>query len=298
MKINFFLLLLLLTSCVKEVDLNLENLPERVVVNGAICPDSSFKVRVSLTSGMKEQKKIIENATISVFEDGEFIYYLPHAGDGWYRVFASPTEGKHYRIEVTVPGFDMVSAETDIPVFPPIIDAWYEKAGEMDMYDNTVSKSYHATTTIVFQDDSEKENFYVPGPNRFLYDQSKETDESILTESDLNFNPHHYYFSDALFQGQVKSLILTGGGYINQIAGMTIYQDDYKHNFTIVSKEFFMGIKTWTLHKYNQSSDSYVNDPLTLLFLGEPIEMYTNVGGGYGVFAGYNSKKIPVAPHE
>lgn len=297
MKIYFFFLLLLLTSCIKEVDLNLDNLPERVVVNGAICPDSSFKVRVSFSSGMKEQKKLIENATISVFEDGEFIYYLPHAGDGWYRVWASPIEGKHYRIEVAVPGFEMVYAETDIPVFPPIIDAWFEKAGEIDMPHSPAFTNFYASTTIVFQDDPNQDNFYVPSGG-FGSDYTKETDESILTESDLDFDPLYYYFSDALFQGQVKSLTMKGGGTIFQFGETSYFQDDYKRDFAIVSKEFFWGIKTWTLHKYNQSSDSYVNDPLTLLFLGEPIEMYTNVVGGLGVFAGYNSKQIPVAPHE
>lgn len=300
MKFTYYfvcLVLLLSTACIKEVELNHQPLPEKVVVNGIICPDSAFSIRVSLSHGMKEHKKLIDNATISVFENGIFVYHIPNAGNGWYKTFSSPSEGKKYKIEVSVPGFEMVHAETDIPVFPTIIDAWYEKAGVIDA-PYTSGASYYATTTIIFQDDPAKNNYYLPGRRVNNTENFKETDESILTESDLNFEPNFYYFSDALFQGQKKTLILNGGGYISQMMGNLYYQQDYKHLFCIVSEEYFKGIKSWTIHKYNQNSDTSVNDPLTLLFLGDPVEMYSNVVGGYGVFAGYNFKYIPVPPHE
>ncbi len=303
MKFLFCILLplILLSSCIKEVDLNLEKLPEKVVVNGTICPDSTFSVRVSLSSAMTEHKKLVDNATIAVFEDGIFIYNLPNSGNGWYTVPNHPIEGKKYKIEVSVPGFEMVYAETDIPVFPTIVDAWFEKAGEIDSPIST-AKNYYSTTTIIFQDDPAKKNYYLPGGGGYKSENSKETDESILTESDLNFNPPFHYFSDALFQGQQKTMTLNGGGYIVHFITPNFdvweYQQDYEHFFSIVSEEFFKGVKSWTIHKYNQNSDTYVNDPLTLLFIGEPVEMYSNVVGGYGIFAGRNSKFIPVAPHE
>ena len=286
--------LLLLSSCIKEVDIKLNPLPQQVVVNGIICPDSTFKIRVSLSTAMNESKQLVDNAIVKVYQDGVFLYNLPNSGNGWYKVWLSPLEGKKYKIEVFVPNFEMVSAETDIPVFPQIIDASYKKlGGAPDSFGN-----YEAQTTIIFQDDPEIENFYLPGKNKYFNDQSRETDESILAESDLDYNPYYYYFSDGLFNGQQKSLNLMGGGNIYSFTSAIYYQQDYKHSLSIVSKEYFKGVKKWTVHRYNQSSEGYVNDPLTLLFLGDPIEMYSNVVGGLGVFAGYNSKKILVSANE
>lgn len=295
MKILFlFCTILLLTSCIKEVKLDVDPLPQKVVVNGFICPDSTFKVHISLTSAMQESKQLVLNATVLVFENDVFLYSLVNQGTGWYGVWASPSEGKKYRIEVSVPNFETVTAETEIPIFPEIQDAWYEKIGANPNEFGT----YEAKTTIIFQDDPTRKNYYQPGRNIYLYEQTKETDESILTETDLEYNPYYYYFSDALFDGQVKQLVLRGGGIIQESFSEIYYQQDYTHSFRIVSEEYFKGIKTWTLHSFNQSSDGYINDPLTLLFLGEPIEMYSNVTGGLGVFAGYNSKNIPIPPHE
>lgn len=283
-----------ITSCIKKADIKYDDIPQKVVVNGAICPDSAFQIRITLSAPFNQSKKYVDNAIVSVYEDEIYLFDLPNTTNGWYKVWFTPSEGKNYKVEVTVPNFKTVFAETTIPVFPQVLDAYYEKMGDSP---NEMGE-FEAKTTIIFQDDPSIKNYYVPGRNRYMYEQSKETDESILTESDLDYNPSHYYFSDQMFHGNVKSLQLMGGGSILSFMGQTSFQQDHKHVFSIVSEEYFKGLKIWTIHKYNQSSDGYVNDPLTLLFLGEPIEMYTNVVGGLGVFAGYNSKLILVPAHE
>ena len=69
--LRFIIVTLLLSSlfysCIKEVHLDLDSLPQKVVVNGLICPDSLFKVRVTLSSTMDAEKELIDNATIKIF---------------------------------------------------------------------------------------------------------------------------------------------------------------------------------------------------------------------------------------
>ena len=286
---------MILTSCIKEVDLKTNNLPNKVVINGFINPDSTFKVRVTLSSSMHENKEIITNAIVKMYENGNYLFDLTHFGNGWYQVWVKPEEGKHYRVEVTVPNYEMVYATTSIPVFPTIVSSKYEKM-EKNQY---LDWSYNAMTTINFQDDPSIKNYYQPGVNHYRYEQTKEIDESILTESDLDYQPTHYYFSDLLFNGQQKQLkIMTGGMITENNFGGFYYQNDYTFPFSIVSEEYFNSIKRWTVHSFNQSSDNHLDDPISLLFLGDPIEMYSNVIGGYGVFAGYNKKLISVPAHE
>lgn len=286
----------MLSSCIKEVDLNLEQLPQKVVVNGLICPDSLFKVRVSLSTGMDSEKELINNATIKVYKDGIYSTTLAYIGDGWYQG-THPTEEIQYRIEVFVPQFEMVYAETSIPKFPEIIDTFYEKLNSPPDEAGFI----HAKTTIVFQDDPNQQNYYQTKRVYYYNDQPQEIDPSILTDGDLNYNPLFLYFSDALFNGENKTLIVMGGGNISESPfgdDFIYYQKDYKRDFGPVSEEYYLGVKSWTQHYFNQSNDSDINDPLTLLFVGEPTAMYTNVKGGYGVFAGYHFKELEIGAHE
>lgn len=285
----------LLSSCIKEVELNLDELPQKVVVNGLICPDSLFKVHVTLTSAMGVEKELIDNATIKIFKDGIYSTTLAAIGDGWYQG-TYPDPEITYRVEVKVPGFDMVYAETSIPKYPDIVDAFYEKSNSP--YDDATF--YHAKTTIIFQDDPNQHNYYQTEREYIFSDQPKEIDPSILTDSELNYNPLFLFFSDVLFNGEIKNLTTMGGGWISGGlgGGNTNYQNNYKRDFGPVSKEYYLGVKSWTQHYFNQSNDSDINDPLTLLFKGEPTEMYTNVQGGYGVFAGYNFQKLEIDAHE
>ncbi|WP_107040342.1 DUF4249 domain-containing protein [Brumimicrobium mesophilum] len=297
LKFAFYTLILstFLSSCIKEVNLNLDKLPQKVVVNGLICPDSLFKVHVTLTSTMQGEKELIDNATIKVFKDGVYFSTLGFIGDGWYQGYYATPE-INYKIEVNVPGFETVWAETSIPKYPDIIDAYYEKANSTP----DEIGYFHVKTTIIFQDNPNQHNYYQTERVYTFSDQPKEIDASLLTDSELDYNPPFLFFSDALFNGEIKSLTAMGGGSISQSlgGGTTYYQSDYTREFGPVSKEYYLGIRSWTQHYYNQSNSSGINDPFIVLFKGEPTEMYSNVQGGYGVFAGYNFQNLEIEAHE
>jgi hypothetical protein len=37
-----------------------------------------------------------------------------------------------------------------------------------------------------------------------------------------------------------------------------------------------------------------LDDPLQILFYGDPVTMYSNVIGGYGIFAGYSQTNLKI----
>ena len=76
--------------------------------------------------------------------------------------------------------------------------------------------------------------------------------------------------------------------------GTTFFDANYKKLFKSCSLEYYQFRKSWTKHLYNQQTNASLDDPVQLLFLGDPVVLYSNVSGGYGVFAGYNVIQLPI----
>ncbi len=296
-KIFLFFLTLLLFSCIKEVDYDIPPMKQQVVVNGLFCPDSTFKIHISLSSSTSVSPNFVENATVEIFKDNVSIGLLYHTLNGWYETGVKPMVGKSYKLKVSVPNFDAVEAISSVPILPSILSSTYYTTS--NVLDNSesggISSKFPTDTKIIFKDDPNQLNYYEIGENRFMYEQTRETDLSILSDSELDFNPRTYFFSDLLFNGSVKNLILRKGGYAEISPWGTFYaQPFYDLKFKICSHEYYSFRKSWTKHVFNQNSELNLNDPLTLVFLGDPIEMYTNVKNGLGVFAGYNQTILTV----
>lgn len=290
-KLIYFLISFFLFSCTKEVDLDIPNLPQKVVVNSLFCPDSVLKVHVSLSTQIKDPTiNYVENASCFLYENDILIKTFNTQTNGYYNSFYKPKAGKKYKIEVEVPGFEKVWAETSIPILPDsLIGRYY--------LDGVQSNAETLTTSleITFIDDQTIINYYEPMQNPFRFQDSKQTDQSILSESDIEFEPLTFYFSDLLFNGTKKVLVVNGAGkQVYSFNGTIFFDEFYLHEFKIVSHEYYNFRKSWTKHLFNQNGDAHYDDPLTLLFLGDPIEMYSNVTNGYGIFAGYNMEAITI----
>lgn len=289
--LKLLLFLVLSFSCTKEVDLEIPQLPTKVVVNSIFCPDSIIKVHVSLSTYIKNSSiNFVENATCYLFENDTLIKTFDEQINGFYNSYYNPKVGKKYKIEVVVPNFEKVWAETTIPFLPDSLSGKYYR-DEVQMNQENLTTSVE----ISFIDDVKSLNYYEPMQNPFRFQENKQMDVSILSESDLDFEPLTYYFSDQLFNGMKKKLIINGAGRtVYYTFGTFFYDEFYYQNFKIVSQEYYNFRKSWTKHFYNQNSDFHYDDPLTLLFMGDPIKMYSNVIGGLGVFASYNQTEIKI----
>jgi hypothetical protein len=123
---------------------------------------------------------------------------------------------------------------------------------------------------------------------QYFYDFTS-SDPILKSEGDFDYNPVTVYFSDNLFNGKKVSLSLQ----LNQL-GFGFLDDSCNCIFAelrSVSYSYFQYLKKWTIHLYNQGVHLDVRDSEELrefLFTGEPVNMYTNVQNGYGIFAGYS----------
>ncbi len=297
-------LVIQLSSCIKELDVTIPSIPQKVVINSLFCPDSILKIHVSLSEGVENEIQIVENAQIRLYENDIFLQNVSYLSKGWYSSNYHPKAGMKYKIEINVEGFDMVTAESSIPENASILSF------TCDLIENLNQNSpANSLTKLVFDDVGLDKNYYefstfvlIPGDNivEFMEIGSAiQTDLSLKLDSDLEFNPKTFYFSDELFHNSEKTLLLNGLGWTNiNPVNNEIENGIFSALFKILSSEYYNFRKSWTKHVYNQNTDIHNDNPIVLLFKGDPIEMYTNVNGGYGIFAGYNqqSKEVTYIP--
>jgi hypothetical protein len=115
------ILIILTTNCEKYVtDFEFDEKDPRLVLSAILEPDSIIKINVSSSQifNPPTQAKTINNAEILLYEDETALGEPTSVGGGYY-IFEShyPKSGSTYRVEVTVEGFETVSAETTVPPF-------------------------------------------------------------------------------------------------------------------------------------------------------------------------------------
>jgi hypothetical protein len=292
--------LLLVLGCIKEVNIEPLHHSRKIVINSLFQPDSIMLIHVSLSSIFNNTPQDIENAIIDLYKNDILLNPPVHKGGGWYNTFHYPAESVHYRVVVKVTGHDSVWAETTVPGFPHFTQMPVcKKIGSM-VIDGDKKIVYD--THLSFLDVLAASNFYEVyfGKNNIGFKIHDQTDPSLLMDSDLDLFPEipSLIFSDVLFAEQEKQLIINGLGSVFDFSDEFPFLEPEIKPFNIVfhsvSKEYFDFRKRSNRHYFLQNTYSHYDDPIELLFKGNPIEMYSNVNGGLGVFAAYSGKILEV----
>lgn len=297
-----YLVLLAFTiiACSKEIKFKESEVEKKLVVNGLVCPDSLITVNVrKTTSILSTENPIVTNADVILFENNLAIDTLKYFDQGNYKsakyhAFA----GKTYSVSVKSPGYPDVNAIDTVPEATSIIDGIRVTGNTFDEYGDP-NVDYEIRI-----DDSPNRNYFElffiqqQFPNKYTSSYSISfqiepviADPVLRAESDLDYSPFTYLFSDKLFNGQQylmknKFMSAVTGGYFT-----TSFAPEPKTHYAIlrtVSRNYFNYRKFWLRHYRNQQIGNKVEEPLFTTLIGSPVPMYSNIDGGYGIFAAYN----------
>lgn len=281
-------LLLLVTSCTKEIPFSPTVEISRMVLNALLIPDSAFQVQLSSTKPITgtSDRIPIATAVIKLYINGTYIEDLSNSGNGIYRSSINPSENKNYVLEVSEKNYPVINTDEKIPSPVALTAATFRYIGNVYnpeyMYDR---KSGEAS--ISFIDPPKEKNYY-----EIVFNYSNDhqyftpfelyfNDPVILNEGDVEYHPTSFFFSDQLFNGQEYTFTTK----------LPYYQKDTVKGFPVfvsfrsISYNYYKYRKTWTRHLQNQNSGlNHFND----IFRGEPIDMYSNVNNGFGIFAGFS----------
>lgn len=272
-----FALLTSFQSCKKIIEIDLPPTDSKVVVNSFFTENSRMKVHLSKSIGILENiTPECTDATV-ILRENNIIIDTMYYQSGYYYSHILAEINKNYALEIIAPGVETVFCEDLIP-------------------ESTLLQSYICTDSVLIDEDGfiinelklDFEDF--PGPSyyevqlsaKYIIDNNgtsiwfmKNSDPIITSTGLLDYNPKTLIFTDKMFDGKHCSVKIY---YATQA-----YADyNLKITFRSVSESYY---------KYKEKQVAYLFSLDADIFSGmsEPINLYSNITGGYGIFAGYSS---------
>ena len=130
------ILLCTMTSCVRDVILDAEEKPT-VVVECVLANSDTQELHLNFTKGASkaEAEPLTEAvATLIDLTAGKTVGDFEKASGDLWTLDYSPVSNHHYRLEVQVPGYDLIYAEETLPQLPEITERHRgEPSPEIDM---------------------------------------------------------------------------------------------------------------------------------------------------------------------
>lgn len=226
---------------------------------------------------------------------------LKYLGDYIYEGSKSLSTQTPYSIKISIPGTDLVTAESFIPEPVKIIKATMKSPVGFDEYGDPLSEY-----KIQFSDPGDVKNYYELFLFAYAENNSsilsneflRETDPVILAEGLEDFNNNSFLFSDNLFNGGFYEMRLI---FENASYGGTPVDIDVEPLKTFallrtISPEYYNYRKNWIKHRHHQQTqpslvlpDPILDDFVNFLFRGDVQAMETNIQNGHGIFAGYST---------
>lgn len=284
-KFTLAMMFILFAGCtnVAEIDIALER--PIISVNSVFNADSTWQVSVTrsrnvLDDVMGSYFEPVDNARVTL-KDGngnlvETLSYTLNNFSYMYRSNARPEIGRNYVLQVAIDNDPVLQAKNCIPLSVPIESVQIDSAG------------FHSDGTdikmkISFSDPEQVKNYYALKILRNAYHIANE--DTIRFIEDVNFEPidpafQDYFstgastvFNDNLFQGKSYSFQVQVSPYFN--FGTT---ERITVMLLSVSEEYYEYFTTKNL-QYSKREDPFA----------QPVQVFTNIQNGVGIFAGYSS---------
>jgi len=229
---------------------------------------------------MKKTIFSLDGADIKFYKNG-ILYPVDFTeNNGLYSTKFNPISGDIYSIDVWKDGIKLLSACDTIPgvvlIENPI---WQPSFGMMDEWTQAGLVSFS------FSDDPLCKNFYEIMLARKSYKNDgleylacmEINNEFITSSTDRSWQDiKSFVFSDSLFQGKTVDI---------QIKVQSTFQVPPFIVLMNVSQSYYQYRRQWITHQFLQNRNREAN---LSFFKGEPVDMFTNINGGLGVFVAYN----------
>lgn len=237
----------------------------------------------------------VGNAKVELFRNDQLLGEIPnfkigyHLSKGKYKL--DTVSGVRYKIRVSAPNLPTIEAEQVTQGKFTISQTMYKKDGAIyqnpddlfgqqpekgdefsfEIKDNGADENYYSTTLNRFQNAS-IEWYFKDAPNGQLnsYLFTKNIDPLMEADflSDKTFNDSNYRWR--FFMNNFNS------GRNPQSGDKVIY------NVWSYSKDWFLFTKTYRLLRESEGN----------IFFSEPVILYSNIKGGYGIFSIYSKQNV------
>ena len=321
--LTILLLIGTLLSCETEIEFTGKVTEPVLVVNTIACADSILHTSVSLSRFFLDQEDnspAVNNASVALFVNGTFKENLLNNQKGDYLSRYVSAQGDVLRLNVSAPGHESVWSETVVPLATAgfkidstivksdsslLVDIIYDGSYGYDgpntpyHYDTVgVTFNYTHTYKVSFSNPSQINNYYrlVVYSKTVMYGYTanieyKNDVEDIVFGSGKNnldglfeetgYDPYNV-FSDELIDGMTHTITFNYKQDFNRYYNRPNHDgsdNSYERSVTIdlqsISREYYLYLKSLKALG--------LADP----FMSEPVQVFTNIENGLGVFGAY-----------
>lgn len=304
LKFSFFAFIFMSCQTDMELEIDLPEPEKKLVLNStfsSFTPPYIKPLQIKLWNSWPvldtTQASQIKDAKVLWYENGGLLDSLIF--DETLEAYTSkefyfPVEGAIYSIEVLKDGYKNISAQNAIP--PNVLIQEYKLVPFAGFNSDNIA---YSSVSITFNDPGQTENFYEIIVTEVSNEKDKYqlwTNEKIITEepwypSVLSFEsklPQRLLFNDKQINGTEKQIVF----YFTP--EQVIDRGKLKIRYSIidiflrsVTEEYYNYFTTLLQHKHNQKGDFFYG-------LSEPLNVFTNVENGYGIFAGFQNSAVTV----
>lgn len=299
-------LLVLLCNCVSELDIDTKEIDHEIVINSFFSETDTVIVNVSRSSSIADDSTYPIEGLKPIIYSNQDTFHLAEEQSGNYILEPGIlTSEISYKLSIINEREKQISGKSSIPksarilsgeeIFPAGFDEYGDPyteytftiedvPGQINYYEVFIIYiSNHNSSTIY----SAKLNEYV----NFL-------DPIIEAEGLEGYANSSFLFKDELFQDSTADIRLKFEPYsadviIPPLENLKLPNGNYIILFTL-SEEYYEFRRSWVIHQYHQQTNPelfpspIIADIRDFLFKADVQELYTNISGGYGFFAGYN----------
>ena len=316
--LSLILYILVFTGCEEDYTLPSNNdYKEKIVVNSVFHSDSSWQIKLTSTRNIFKsgsQIRPITDATVSILDkNGQTVSSLSHINNGLYTSRNSfPKQNEIYTLVIYSPTYGSVRSSSRIPVRAQVTDLEIVQPDEIEekylvnfkINDANPERNYYLWELITIGADqlpgsnSGNEGFHFD-VNRWVTNLDRQIQhirnnkiKSDLIAGPKNFNGGTHTTSVIAY----SDLFKTGFGDSEN-------DDNNEGGIEIVDPEGgIKGVKTYLrvmtmsedLYQYFRSVENYLFYRDHNSSLVEPVDVYHNIDGGIGIFAGYSVVYIPL----
>jgi hypothetical protein len=263
----------LFSSCEKEVTFDFDK-PAKLCLNCILNPDSTITARLTLSRNIENSSTFqpVDDATIVLYENGTELGTLTPAREGNYYLDYFPEPLSEYEIAVLHPDFENLTGSTAVPQ-KPIVDhrpdtLEYSEQGlyylldvHYEIHDTPGRTNYwlygkHTVHGVTYSGGG----FFTSSLNApFIDDFNRQTD----TEAKYGF-AYSYYVR------------ISDIGYDESILRFSTYgKTGLSTNFLSADEHYDKYIKSSVKARMNSEGE---------LPFKEPVQIYSNIENGYGIF--------------
>ncbi len=274
-----FIITISITSCEKEIDINIKNSPPKIVINSKIFEDSTVSANIYRTSYINEYNHnlwYIDTAIVKLYNENILIEELTLDSLGKYSGKQRIKPNSNYTISASVRGFETATSQITTLYKVPFLS--------IDSLGASINVETQKTVyrfCIKFKDDGATNDYYmIDFSDNAVGTESTEiysNDPAIEVGKDGYTYPDgitwywNFYFSDELFNGNEYTFTFLVPQYK--------VDEGFNVNLSHITKAYFKYIQTY------EAQNS--KDGLEMFY--QAIQVSNNIKNGMGVFGAISS---------